>query len=347
MKGLGWGLLLACLLAGQATGAESAAEAMTAFGLLGSWSLDCSIPMTVCDKKGCGSRNVYEVGPSGQPRSRFVTGSPVPGQGVSIETEIQAAIRIADDKIKIISTQLQPAGMTLPTTPWWRAPGERWVYVLTKSGNKYRSISAQREDGKKIAVEDGFVVRPPPDNKADQLPTSWMRTTRESPWYEKCGDVIVRSAVSGYAVTFPAAVQPKEDVKDTPAGKLIIHLAQDGDTMFMASEAISPLADASSALEASVTSFVGSLRGAVVKSRQSAGFTAVSGKALPAVKFGFAGRDANFLYEDRNIFGEGIVVASGRYLITIVATNMNEASANPSDQRFAIRKFVSSLKIEK
>src|SRR5690349_5203987 len=126
--------------------------------------------------------------------------------------------------------------MTMPTLPWWRQPGERWEVVLLKSGNKYRTISARREDGRKIIAEDGFAVRPPPDAKPDQLPSSWMRTTQETPWFEKCVEAIIRSDISGYAVTFPTPVQPMEDVKDTPAGKLVIHLAQDGDSMFMASE---------------------------------------------------------------------------------------------------------------
>jgi hypothetical protein len=347
MRRLGSGLLLACLLAGQAAGEESPAEAMKAFGLLGSWSLNCSIPMTVCDKKGCGSRNIYEVWPSGQSRSRTVNGSTVSGRGTSFEADIQSATRIADDKLKIISTQLQPQGMTMPTLPWLRQPGERWEVVLIKSGNKYRTLSARREDGGKVAVEDGFAVRPPPDTKPDQLPTSWIRTTQEAPWFEKCMDVVIRSDDSGYAVTFPAAVQPTEDVKDTPVGKLIIHLALDGDSMFMASEAVTPLSDVSSGLESSVTGFVSSFKGAVVTSRQNAGFTGVSGTALPAIKFTFAGRDANFTLERRDIFGEGVVVASGRYLITIAAADMNEASANPGGKRFAIEKFVSSLKIEK
>ena len=276
-----------------------------------------------------------------------MTGSAVPGRGISTESEIQAATRIADDKIKIISTQLQPSGMTTPTVAWLRQPGERWEVVLIKSGNKYRALSARREDGGKIAAEDGFAVRPPPDTKIDQLPTSWIRTTQETPWFEKCMDVVISSDDSGYAVTFPAAVQPTEDVKDTPAGKLMIHLALDGDSVFMASEAVTPLSNASSALESSVTSFVGSFKGAVVTSRQNAGFKAVSGTALPAIKFTFAGRDANFTVERRDIFGEGIVVASGRYLITIAAADMNEASANPGGKRFAIERFVSSLKIEK
>src|SRR5437870_3751869 len=119
----GWALFFACLFAGQAAGAESATEALTAFGLLGSWSLDCSKPIT-CDQKSCSFRNIYEVLPSGQPMSRIVVGATAPGPAKTVESEIHTATRIADDKIKILSTQLQSSfsGFTLA---WWRQPGER------------------------------------------------------------------------------------------------------------------------------------------------------------------------------------------------------------------------------
>lgn len=347
----GWALLFACLFSGQTAGAESATEAMTAFGLLGSWSLDCSKSIT-CDEKICGSRNIYEVLPSGQPMSRFVTGSSASGPGKTVESDIEAATRIADDKIKIISTQLQSSGVFGVTLSWARQPGERWEFVLIKSGNKFRFFSAKREDGKKIAAEDGFGVRPPPNTKLDQLPTSWIRTTQETPWLEKCAatadaavisGVTVRSDVSGYAVTFPA--RPKEDVQNTPVGKLIINFLRDGESMFLASEVATPLGDASTGLETSVAGFVSRFAGAVVTSKQNTDFTAASGRALPARTFTFVGKDT--FGEGKDIFGEGIVVASGRYLITIVATDIKNPSTNPSGKRLAIKKFVSSLKIEK
>jgi hypothetical protein len=36
------GLIIAWLAAGQALGAESAADAIKAFGLIGTWSVDCT-----------------------------------------------------------------------------------------------------------------------------------------------------------------------------------------------------------------------------------------------------------------------------------------------------------------
>jgi len=344
----GWTLLFACLFAGQAAGAESATEVVTAFGLLGSWSLDCSKPIA-CDQKICGSRTIYEVLPSGQPMSRFVTGATASGPGKTVEIEIHAATRIADDKIKIISTQLQSSFSGF-TVSWWRQPGERWELVLIKSGNKFRFFSAKREDGKKIAAEDGFVVRPPPNALIDQVPTSWIRTTDETQWFEKCtaaaddiviSGVTVRSDASGYTVIFPA--QPKEDVQNTPAGKLILNFARDGDSMYFASESATPLADASTGLESFVTNFLSRFPGAVFTAKQNADFTAASGSVLPAIRFAFAAKDS--LGADKDIFGEGLAVASGRYLISVVASDLK--STNPTVKRFAIQKFVSSLNIAK
>jgi hypothetical protein len=113
-----------------------------------------------------------------------VVGTLNPGVGRVFETTVHWAVRIADDKIKLISTQQEGAGVNLV---WWRQPGERWEVVLVKVGpKKYRTYSAQREDGKKIAAKDGFVVMPPSDTKFDQMPTDWIRGDKETPVFENC-----------------------------------------------------------------------------------------------------------------------------------------------------------------
>jgi hypothetical protein len=112
-----------------------------------------------------------------------VVGTPTPGLGRVFETTIDSAARIAADKIKLITTQQQPSGVTLT---WWRQPGERWEIVLIKAGNKYRTYSAQREDGQKISAKDGFTVMPPSDTKYNEMPTSWIRGDKETALFEKC-----------------------------------------------------------------------------------------------------------------------------------------------------------------
>ena len=345
MKRLGCGLLAACLFAGQAAAADSAIDTMKAFGLIGTWSVDCAKPMTACGKTGCGSRNIYEVAPSGQIMSRFVMGLATPGQTRTIELEIHGAIKIADDKIKLISIQRQSYGPTLVTS---RQPGERWETVLLKSGDKFRTLTAQREDGQKITIQDGFVMRA---ENANQLPTKWIRTTIPTQFFEKCSatsepvaatttptasDVVVKSEASGYAATFPR--QPTVDVKNTPAGKITTNFLSLGDNMFASSETVSTSADTSSALDAAVTSFVRGFPVGIVMDKSTIGFKTTSGKALPARKFTFV----NTIF-----YGEGIVVASGPYLILVAATDMGKNSSKTSEARLAIKKFVSTLKIEK
>jgi hypothetical protein len=172
---------------GQAIGAESAGEAIASFGLVGSWSIDCSkTPTQTCvPNVGCGGRTIYEVSPTGSPTIRNLVGTLVPGQGMSIETIIESAERIDDDRIKIISVQQGLPGQ-FSKVLWIRQPGERWETVLMKVGTKYRWLSHQRQDGAKIEAKDGFAVRPPPTTKYTEIPTTWVTSDKPTPLFERC-----------------------------------------------------------------------------------------------------------------------------------------------------------------
>jgi hypothetical protein len=189
MRGLVLALLVAGLGMGQATGAESAGEAIASFGLIGSWSIDCSkTPTQTCiPNVGCGARTIYEVSPTGSPRIRNLVGTLVPGQGISIETIIESAERIGDDRIKIVSVQQGTPGQ-FSKVMWIRQPGERWETLLTKVGAKYRWLSHQRQDGTKIEAKDGFAVRPPPTTRYDEIPTTWVTSDKPTPLFERCSD---------------------------------------------------------------------------------------------------------------------------------------------------------------
>jgi hypothetical protein len=187
--GMGVGLLVACVSSGQAVGEESAAEAIRAFGLVGIWSINCARePIATCSREqGCGARTVYEAPPSGPPMIWNVVGTLTPGAGKVFETTIESAVRIADDKLKIITIQQGVPGETFKVA-WFRQPGERWEIVLLKLGDKYRIFSAWSEDGKKISAGDGYMYLPPPDTTADKIPTNWVRSEKETPPFEKCGN---------------------------------------------------------------------------------------------------------------------------------------------------------------
>ncbi len=181
-------MIVACLFVGQAVGAESTAEAIKAFGLVGIWSVDCSkAPMATCDKSGCGARTTYEVPPSGPPMIKNVVGTLVPDVGKRFETKIESATRIDDDKIKIMSIQQGVPG-EISKLIWWRQPRELWETVLVKAGSRFRTYSAQREDGKKISAKDGFIVMPPAGTKFDEMPTNWVLGDKETPLFERCTD---------------------------------------------------------------------------------------------------------------------------------------------------------------
>jgi hypothetical protein len=187
VKGLRLGLMVACLAAGQALGAESAADAIKAFGLIGTWSVDCARdPLAACDRTtGCGFRVTYLLSPSGQPMIRSVVGTLVAGQTRTGELTIETARRITDDRLAVTSIQRTESGATLA---WVRQPGEIWDAVLLKEGDKYRVFMAQRDDGLKISVEDGFEVRVPPGTRADALPDHWVRSDKATSWFSRCGD---------------------------------------------------------------------------------------------------------------------------------------------------------------
>jgi hypothetical protein len=129
MRGFVLALLVASLGVGPAASAESAGEAIEAFGLIGSWSIDCSKQPTAetCTREtGCGVRIIYEVSPTGSPMIRTVAGSFIPGKGVrTIEAVVESAERIGDDRIRIVSVQ-QGAPGQFTTAMWLRQPGEHW-----------------------------------------------------------------------------------------------------------------------------------------------------------------------------------------------------------------------------
>jgi hypothetical protein len=191
MRGFVLTLLLAGLATGPAIGAESAGEAIEAFGLIGKWSVDCGkqpAEQTCTRETGCGVRIIYEVSPTGSPRIRTVAGSFVPGKGIrTIEAVVESAERIGDDRIKIVSVQQGVAGQ-FSTAVWLRQTGEHWESVLLKVGAKFRSLSTQQQDGAKITAKDGFVVQPPPGTKHDELPPTWVTTDKPTPLFERCSD---------------------------------------------------------------------------------------------------------------------------------------------------------------
>ena len=191
MRGLVLALIVAGLAMGQTASAETAGEAIEAFGLVGSWSIDCNkTPTQTCEPKvGCGARTIYEVSSTASPRIKNLVGTLTPGPGMSFETSIESAERIGGDRIKIVSVQQGALGQ-FSKVVWIRQPGERWETVLVKVGAKYRWLSHQRQDGAKIQAKDGFEVRPPPRTRYNEIPPTWVTSDKPTPLFERCSDQI-------------------------------------------------------------------------------------------------------------------------------------------------------------
>jgi hypothetical protein len=106
-------LTIAWLAAGQALGAESAANAIRAFGLIGTWSVDCGRDVVAARDRttGCGARVAHMVSPPGQPMIRNIVGTLVAGPAANLRNDDRAG-RIADHKIAITSVQRTASSVT-------------------------------------------------------------------------------------------------------------------------------------------------------------------------------------------------------------------------------------------
>jgi hypothetical protein len=131
----------ACLAVGPAA-AESASEAIEAFGLVGMWSPDCTGPY----------RTIYAISPGGAPTVRLT----LRGQEYAA-SEIQETQRSAGSQIRWRSIIKTWTLADRPHESWMPAPGEIWETVIEKAGDKIRPIQSQRKDGQKISVKDGFL----------------------------------------------------------------------------------------------------------------------------------------------------------------------------------------------
>ncbi len=134
-------IVITNLLSGSSAIAESTKEAMSAFGMLGTWSLDCARP----------SRVVYATPLFGAPTITSVANGKEGGL-----SEVQEAFRVTAEKIKLqLIIRKAPGALD-----WMPQPGEIWEAVYEKSGNKFRPLSVRQKDGPKITAQDGFYYVP-------------------------------------------------------------------------------------------------------------------------------------------------------------------------------------------
>jgi hypothetical protein len=125
------------LLACTSAHSESTKDALQEFGLLGTWSDDCSKDLT----REAGQRETYAAPIIGAPTVVMKTGD---SKGVAAETmEISRAVRITDDKIEM-------------TFDGDLMKGARMVYQ--KVGSKIRLLKTYAVPGAtQVLVKDGMI----------------------------------------------------------------------------------------------------------------------------------------------------------------------------------------------
>jgi hypothetical protein len=86
--------------------AESAASVMTEFGLVGTWSPDCSVP------PGKGVRTTFAVPTDGRPTRHTIAAGDRSHLGATTDAEIIAAERTAQDRLRLIQTLTKVVSIT-------------------------------------------------------------------------------------------------------------------------------------------------------------------------------------------------------------------------------------------
>lgn len=183
--------VIGLVLVNFSANAESSSAAMTAFGLIGAWSKDCSVYVTkVCmDLEKCVTRVEFKSSMFGNLTQKN-TIQPMlnPGPPIITTTQFSSATRIAEDKIKLT--------YTVPPSPidvvGWVAyviplPGEVWEMVVRREANKIRTWDWRRTDGQKIRMQNGHSVLPA-DSWNKTGPVSGWKEMYESVALEKCSN---------------------------------------------------------------------------------------------------------------------------------------------------------------
>jgi hypothetical protein len=190
------GLVVFLTLSSEAA-AESAGSALKYFGLIGTWSIDCSVDLKqVCTNMArCASRLKFEAPLSGNPTLEVLNQVRNSGEEThSVVHQLINVARLGEDKIKFSYTIPQASknmterlGRLAYLMP---LSGEVWETVLKKEPHKMRMWLFQREDGQKIGVRNGHPAIPGGDwnwNSNDPKPvTTWNESGAEAPWFQRC-----------------------------------------------------------------------------------------------------------------------------------------------------------------
>jgi hypothetical protein len=125
-------LMVALTVAPSPARAESATSIMTEFGLVGTWSPDCSLP------PGKGMRTSFVVPPNGPPMRHTIATGDRFHFGATTDAEIVAAVHIAQDRLRIIQRFTKVVSVTgAPVTDY---PKGDFETLIQKQGDELSII---------------------------------------------------------------------------------------------------------------------------------------------------------------------------------------------------------------
>jgi hypothetical protein len=167
----GWALsavLVMTLLAPAS--AETTAAAMTAFGLTGTWSEDCTK-----DPAKEGARLTYSPPGTRTPSYLFVLFDNN-GNKITFSADVLSANQLPSGGMKTVSVKTGRNGDATALQAWERVPVET---VIIKVGPKIQSVQSRQINGGRRFIVDGQIVA---ENSRGEL-----QTIKAAPLLEKCG----------------------------------------------------------------------------------------------------------------------------------------------------------------
>jgi hypothetical protein len=170
--------------------ADEPGKIVAGFGLLGTWSSECSRALTdPCSKERfCPSRVTFAVPADGKPTINSTVGGLPNGKTIDVSRIIETASLIGGDKIKFSFVVIgDPAVIPPMQKSLGMVPGKHWLEVILKTGDKFRTFSLRRDDGKKILDEDGYANKPTALPTPGELPAGWVKA-RETEPLAKCAN---------------------------------------------------------------------------------------------------------------------------------------------------------------
>jgi hypothetical protein len=133
---------------------EDAGDVLRSFGLLGTWSSDCSKDAS---DAGGPIRTTYTASPVGSPTKHTIVR--VRDTIVNEEHEIQSADLVTEDKLKFTTVKTK---LSFSSDKEVHAPANPPPYlsIVQKFGSRIRTMDLRSSDGSNVVIENGEMIFP-------------------------------------------------------------------------------------------------------------------------------------------------------------------------------------------